>query len=167
MSGSVRLGIGSALALLLAGTVLAAEAPSTRLFLHPSTIELKGPSARHRVLVTALAANGRPSDVTSAATYASQQPAIVAVSPEGEFLARGDGSTRITITYAGQSTVLSVTVKDAGVSRPPSFGNDVVPIFTRMGCNQGACHGKNAGQNGFRLSLHPRPRAAKSTSTAS
>jgi hypothetical protein len=35
----------------------------------------------------------------------------------------------------------------------PSFTNDVVPIFTRLGCNQGACHGKNAGQNGFRLSL--------------
>lgn len=35
----------------------------------------------------------------------------------------------------------------------PSFVNDVVPLFTRLGCNQGACHGKNAGQNGFRLSL--------------
>ncbi len=35
----------------------------------------------------------------------------------------------------------------------PSFPNDVVPILTRYGCNQGACHGKNAGQNGFRLSL--------------
>jgi hypothetical protein len=35
----------------------------------------------------------------------------------------------------------------------PSFVNDVVPIFTRYGCNQGACHGKGAGQNGFRLSL--------------
>ena len=36
---------------------------------------------------------------------------------------------------------------------PPSFVNDVVPLFTRYGCNQGACHGKGAGQNGFRLSL--------------
>jgi hypothetical protein len=27
------------------------------------------------------------------------------------------------------------------------------PLFTRLGCNQGACHGKGAGQNGFRLSL--------------
>ena len=35
----------------------------------------------------------------------------------------------------------------------PSFVNDVIPIFTRFGCNQGACHGKGAGQNGFRLSL--------------
>src|SRR5205823_6321044 len=36
---------------------------------------------------------------------------------------------------------------------PPSFLNDVMPLFTRFGCNQGACHGKGAGQNGFRLSL--------------
>ena len=36
---------------------------------------------------------------------------------------------------------------------PPSFVNDVEPILTRFGCNQGACHGKGAGQNGFRLSL--------------
>jgi hypothetical protein len=35
----------------------------------------------------------------------------------------------------------------------PSFLNDVVPILTRQGCNQGSCHGKVAGQNGFRLSL--------------
>jgi hypothetical protein len=35
----------------------------------------------------------------------------------------------------------------------PSFVNDVVPVLTRLGCNAGACHGKLAGQNGFKLSL--------------
>ena len=35
----------------------------------------------------------------------------------------------------------------------PSFLNDVVPVLTRTGCNQGSCHGKGSGQNGFRLSL--------------
>src|SRR5262249_51948442 len=35
----------------------------------------------------------------------------------------------------------------------PSFINDVEPVLTRLGCNQGSCHGKAAGQNGFRLSL--------------
>jgi hypothetical protein len=35
----------------------------------------------------------------------------------------------------------------------PSFVHDVEPLFTRLGCNQGSCHGKGAGQNGFRLSL--------------
>ena len=34
-----------------------------------------------------------------------------------------------------------------------SFVNDIVPILTRYGCNAGGCHGKLAGQNGFRLSL--------------
>ena len=38
-------------------------------------------------------------------------------------------------------------------SAVPSFTNDVLPVLTRFGCNQGACHGKGAGQNGFRLSL--------------
>jgi hypothetical protein len=31
--------------------------------------------------------------------------------------------------------------------------NMIVPIFTKTGCNGGGCHGKAAGQNGFRLSL--------------
>ncbi len=31
--------------------------------------------------------------------------------------------------------------------------NDVLPILTRAGCNAGACHGKQRGQNGFQLSL--------------
>src|SRR5438270_905286 len=36
---------------------------------------------------------------------------------------------------------------------PPSFVNDVEPVLTRLGCNSGSCHGKLAGQNGFKLSL--------------
>jgi hypothetical protein len=35
----------------------------------------------------------------------------------------------------------------------PSFDTDVMPLLTKAGCNQGACHGKGSGQNGFRLSL--------------
>ena len=35
----------------------------------------------------------------------------------------------------------------------PSFGTQIIPLLTKAGCNQGACHGKGAGQNGFRLSL--------------
>lgn len=33
------------------------------------------------------------------------------------------------------------------------FELDVLPIFTKFGCNAGACHGKQRGQNGFQLSL--------------
>ena len=41
----------------------------------------------------------------------------------------------------------------AGARPAPSFVNDVVPVLTRLGCNSGSCHGKLAGQNGFKLSL--------------
>lgn len=33
------------------------------------------------------------------------------------------------------------------------FSRHVVPIFSKLGCNAGACHGAVQGQNGFRLSL--------------
>jgi hypothetical protein len=36
---------------------------------------------------------------------------------------------------------------------PWSFRNHVIPVFTKMGCNQGACHGALAGKNGFKLTL--------------
>lgn len=53
------------------------------------------------------------------------------------------------------STPLIAACLLAGQARDdvPSFVNDVIPILTRYGCNQGNCHGKGAGQNGFRLSL--------------
>lgn len=35
----------------------------------------------------------------------------------------------------------------------PRFSRHVVPLFSKLGCNAGACHGAVQGQNGFRLSL--------------
>jgi hypothetical protein len=39
------------------------------------------------------------------------------------------------------------------LEKPIHFSNDVVPIFTKYGCNSGGCHGRASGQNGFKLSL--------------
>src|SRR5262249_44942600 len=33
------------------------------------------------------------------------------------------------------------------------FENDIIPIFSRFGCNSSGCHGKAEGQNGFKLSV--------------
>jgi hypothetical protein len=55
---------------------------------------------------------------------------------------------------------MAVCVAVAAVGRgeeppsPVSFVNDVMPLLTKAGCNQGVCHAKAiSGQNGFRLSL--------------
>lgn len=34
------------------------------------------------------------------------------------------------------------------------FHNDLVPVFTKIGCNAGACHGAALGRGGFKLSLY-------------
>ena len=33
------------------------------------------------------------------------------------------------------------------------FVNDLLPLFSKLGCNGGGCHGKASGQNGFKLSI--------------
>jgi hypothetical protein len=132
---------------LLCAARLAGAEPG-RLTVQPAALELDGPVARHGILVSAAAG-----DVTAAAHYASQDPQVVTVSPTGECLAQRDGRTQIVVTYDGRTVPVPVTVRDSGRAVPPSFLNDVVPLLTRLGCNQGACHGKGAGQNGFRLSL--------------
>ncbi|OAI55427.1 S-layer protein [Planctomyces sp. SCGC AG-212-M04] len=46
------------------------------------------------------------------------------------------------------------TTKEAPPPAPAvTFEADIQPLFTRLGCNAGACHGKSRGQNGFALSL--------------
>ncbi|MBX9579067.1 MAG: DUF1553 domain-containing protein [Gemmataceae bacterium] len=51
------------------------------------------------------------------------------------------------------AVVATGTARGTDAPRPPSYLNEVIPVLTKAGCNQGACHGKGAGQNGFRLSL--------------
>jgi hypothetical protein len=60
---------------------------------------------------------------------------------------------RISCTALGTILALLLGAPALRAEAPPSFLNDVEPLFTRLGCNQGSCHGKGAGQNGFRLSL--------------
>jgi len=48
----------------------------------------------------------------------------------------------------------TTVAQNPGSPKPgPSFNTEIMPLLTKAGCNQGACHGKGAGQNGFRLSL--------------
>jgi hypothetical protein len=35
----------------------------------------------------------------------------------------------------------------------PQFDTEIIPVFTKAGCNTGACHGAAAGRGGFHLSL--------------
>src|SRR5204862_4689538 len=64
-----------------------------------------------------------------------------------------NGTTDITIRYGDKSTKITLKTESCDVDLPINFTNQVVPIFTKLGCNGGGCHGKSGGQNGFSLSL--------------
>ena len=58
---------------------------------------------------------------------------------------------RLAFVFAVLSTLCSFAF--AAEPKKLSFELDVQPVLTARGCNQGACHGKQRGQNGFQLSL--------------
>src|SRR5207302_9006889 len=60
---------------------------------------------------------------------------------------------QITATYGDKKVSVAVKSESCDVSLPINFTNHIVPIFTKLGCNSGGCHGKSGGQNGFALSL--------------
>src|SRR5438445_394452 len=48
---------------------------------------------------------------------------------------------------------VAVEVSGSQSPRAVSFKNEVIPALTKLGCNQGACHGGQHGKGGFKLSL--------------
>ncbi len=121
----------------------------------PPKFELRGRDAIQQLSVDAMSVGGGPSarDWTAKATFESADPNIAVVDADGLVHPRGDGSTTILVKSGATETRVPVTVKGYVDSQPINFANQVVPIFTKFGCNGGGCHGKSGGQNGFRLGL--------------
>jgi len=123
------------------------------LTLLPPSIDLDGPRAEQRVLVLGEYADGRRWDLTCDAQFSSGATKVATVDATGLVRAAGDGAAVITVRAGGQSAVVLARVKNAADEVPVNFVREVVPVLTRAGCNQGACHGAAAGRGGFRLSL--------------
>src|SRR5689334_3607225 len=117
-------------------------------------LRLVGRDARHQLILTARLADGSLRDVTRTARFAVEPQKLVMVEEGGRLVPQGDGLATVRARIEdGPETSLQVAVEHFKDSRPINFANQIVPIFTKAGCNGGGCHGKSAGQNGFRLSL--------------
>ncbi|HUG81778.1 MAG TPA: DUF1553 domain-containing protein [Bryobacterales bacterium] len=139
-----------AAALLLAAPCFAARPASIRIL--PGDIVLSGPASSQQLIVQARLAEGQEQDLTSQAAFRPADPKIVKAEG-GVLLPLADGSTELTAEVEGVSATIKVTVREFGQPLVPSFLNDVQPVLTKAGCNSGACHGSEAGKNGFKLSL--------------
>jgi hypothetical protein len=123
------------------------------LTLFPARIDLDGPRAEQPVLVLGEYADGRRWDLSREATFVSGSPKVASVDAAGVVRPAGDGEAVITVRAGGASATVPVKVRNATAEVAVSFVREVVPLLTRAGCNQGACHGAAVGRNGFKLSL--------------
>ena len=71
----------------------------------------------------------------------------------GKFLPLKDGKTEATVSYKGQTEKIQIEVKNSTVDKVVSFNLDVMPVFTKAGCNTGGCHGASRGKDRFMLAL--------------
>jgi len=116
--------------------------------------ELHGADARKQLLVAGRLADGRLVDLTRRVRYEALPAGVVEVDAAGLVKPIAEGRVRVTARGPGKLRA-GIELQVAQLADPPpiNFVNQVVPIFTKHGCNAGACHGKSSGQNGFKLSL--------------
>lgn len=119
-----------------------------------SPLMLFGSDPQQQLVVTGIYASGQQRDLTSAVVYQAEPSGVVTVDEAGLVRPRGNGTATVSArTAGGLATSLQITVESFERNPAVNFPNQVVPIFTKLQCNSGGCHGKSGGQNGFRLSL--------------
>ncbi|MCU0704521.1 MAG: DUF1553 domain-containing protein [Fimbriiglobus sp.] len=134
-------------------TNLPKPADVKRLAVTPDKLTLPGEDASVQLVVSATLADGRVIDLTHDSKFAVIDRQTAAVSDTGRVLPKANGASEIVVTFGDKTARVPLTVSHIGESRSINFANQVVPVFTKLGCNSGGCHGKQSGQNGFRLSL--------------
>ncbi len=126
------------------------------------TFLLRGPESRHQLIVTlrqqpsegSFAVAERKRDMTRLVTYQSAPAGIVQIDETGYVKPLANGQATISVVGpGGRNAYANVTVVEFDTEKEINFADDVVPVFTKLGCNSGGCHGKSDGQNGFKLSL--------------
>ena len=110
-------------------------------------LRLRGSDARRQLLVTAKFGDGSVQDYSRRVKYELKPGGIVSVDAAGFVTPLRDGTTTITARSAdGTVGKMTATVEKFRNAEPINFGNQIVPIFTKTGCNGGGCHGKAAGK---------------------
>jgi len=116
-------------------------------------VTLNSADARQRLVVQLTAADGTTRDVTEQATFTIADQKILKAD-HALLVPLADGKTELRVGFEGQTNTVSAQVTNAAVHQPVEFKRDVMPVFTKAGCNAGACHGTSRGKDGFHLSLY-------------
>ena len=126
-----------------------------RLVVTPAIAQFESPYAYTQLVVTAITKSGETMDVTRLVTI--DAPDWITKTAGGLLRASEDGKGEITVSLGKQEQRIKVVAQHVSPSDADSgsvdFIRDVNPVLSRLGCNQGTCHGAQKGKNGFKLSL--------------
>ncbi len=120
--------------------------------LQPKSIEFRGPFDYVQLLVTGKLESGETPDITRIVKLEASTDSV-RFAPTGLVQPKSDGEGTLTITLAGQTATIPYKVSGQKVLAKVDFVHDVNPVLSKLGCNQGTCHGSAKGKNGFKLSL--------------
>lgn len=139
----------------LPGPVFATDVDMPRsLRVLPDRVKLSGPGVSQRIVVIGTFADGSSRDLTDRVTLETSCDLVAKVAVDSAtILAVSDGTAELVVSVGEVEARVAVEVSGASLPRAVSFRNEVTPILTKLGCNQGACHGGQHGKGGFRLSL--------------
>jgi len=137
------------IALLLSASAVWAQS----LAVYPPRAHLEDATDQQRLVVVHTRADGVTQDVTAEVTAAFSAGGIADWTEELLLKPLADGESELTLSFGEESVTVPVRVENASVTPPVSFRNDVLAVILRGDCNTGGCHGSEAGQNGFHLSL--------------
>ncbi len=121
----------------------------------PAEIHLQGGLARQQIVVTGHLPGDPESlhDLTAEVRFSVEPGEIAEVSEFGVVTPLANGRAYLRVEAGGQAAEVPIEVVDVAEVRAVSYRHDVAPVFSRAGCNMGACHGNLNGKGGFRLSL--------------
>ena len=139
---------------LLAAPLLLSAAPKdlVDLQVYPKDAHLVTLRGKQQIMLQATFADSTTRDVSKDAKYTFANPALVKFE-DNIIKPVADGETELKIEFGGRTLSVPVKVEKATEERPIRFSLDVMPTFTKGGCNAGACHGAARGKDGFALSL--------------
>ena len=118
----------------------------------PDRVHLRGRTEYAQILVTGILDDGARVDLTRLAEIKIDGP-CANIDSRGDLRPAADGEARLVASLHGQQARIPVKVSGLADRRVPDYVRDVMPVLSRLGCNQGTCHGAQEGKNGFKLSL--------------
>jgi hypothetical protein len=152
-SSLLRAAFGLILALAVSAGAIAEDAPAgsstAPIAVGPSSATLNGKLDRLQLQVSAPDGSR---DLTREVQYSVAPEGLAKIDVNGQVTPLQNGEGRIVVSNGDAKNEIRLTITNAE-STDVSFAEQIVPVLTKAGCNQGACHASQYGKGNFKLSL--------------